>query len=110
MTTPPAPQSDPIVVALKHTEAELAEKLEEACVPDTREVSKESTAELAKLSDSLLAAARAAKDVVSRCSEGCHFEPYPCCENRCALTACSAQLPSRIGAFQVSEPSAGLSE
>ena len=65
MTTPPSPQSDPIVVALKHTEAELAEKLEEACVPDTREVSEESTAELAKLSDSLLAAARAAKDVVS---------------------------------------------
>src|ERR687895_61193 len=65
MTTPPAPQSDPIVVALKHTESELAEKLEEACVPDTREVSEESTAELAKLSDSLLAAARAAKDVVS---------------------------------------------
>jgi hypothetical protein len=65
MTTPPSPQSDPIVVALQHTEAELAEKLEEACVPDTREVSEESTAELAKLSDSLLAAARAAKDVVS---------------------------------------------
>ncbi len=65
MTTPPAPQSDPLVVALQHTEAELAEKLEEACVPDTREVSEESTAELAKLSDSLLAAARAAKDVVS---------------------------------------------
>ena len=65
MTTPSSPQSDPIVVALKHTEAELAEKLEEACVPDTREVSEESTAELAKLSDSLLAAARAAKDVVS---------------------------------------------
>ena len=38
MTTPPAPQSDPLVVALQHTEAELAEKLEEACVPDTREV------------------------------------------------------------------------
>jgi hypothetical protein len=65
MTTPPGPQSDPLVVALHHTEAELAEKLEEACVPDTREVSEESTAELAKLSDSLLAAARAAKDVVS---------------------------------------------
>lgn len=65
MTTPPSPQSDPIVVALQHTEAELAEKLQEACVPDTREVSDESTAELAKLSDSLLAAARAAKDVVS---------------------------------------------
>jgi hypothetical protein len=65
MTTPPSPQSDPIVVALQHTEAELAEKLQEACAPDTREVSDESTAELAKLSDSLLAAARAAKDVVS---------------------------------------------
>ena len=65
MTMPPSPQSDPLVVALQHTEAELAEKLEEACVPDTREVSEESTAELAKLSDSLLAAARAAKDVVS---------------------------------------------
>ena len=65
MTTPQPPQPDPLVVALEHTEAELAEKLEEACVPDTREVSEESTAELAKLSDSLLAAARAAKDVVS---------------------------------------------
>ena len=65
MTTPQPSQPDPIVVALQHTEAELAEKLEEACVPETREVSEESTAELAKLSDSLLAAARAAKDVVS---------------------------------------------
>jgi hypothetical protein len=65
MTTPPQPSPDPIVVALKHTEAELEEKLEEACVPETRPVADESTAELAKLSDSLLAAARAAKDVVS---------------------------------------------
>ena len=65
MTTPQPPQSDPLAVALQHTEAELSEKLEEACVPDTREVAQESTAELAKLSDSLLAAARAAKDVVS---------------------------------------------
>src|SRR5687768_16062973 len=65
MTMPPSPQSDPLVAALQHTEAELAEKLEEACVPETRQVSDESTAELAKLSDSLLAAARAAKDVVS---------------------------------------------
>ena len=65
MTTPQQPKSDPIVVALKHTEAELEEKLEEACVPETRAVADESTAELAKLSDSLLAAARAAKDVVS---------------------------------------------
>jgi hypothetical protein len=59
------PQSDPLAVALHHTEAELAEKLQEACVPEARDVSDESTAELAKLSDSLLAAARAAKDVVS---------------------------------------------
>ena len=65
MTMPSSPQSDPIGVALKHTEAQLAEKLEEACVPDTRAVAEESTVELAKLSDSLLAAARAAKDVVS---------------------------------------------
>lgn len=65
MTAPQSSQPDPLVVALQHTEAELAEKLEEACVPDAREVSEESTAELAKLSDSLLAAARAAKDVVS---------------------------------------------
>ena len=65
MTTPSPAQPDPIAVALEHTEAELAEKLQEACVPETREVSDESTAELAKLSDSLLAAARAAKDVVS---------------------------------------------
>lgn len=65
MSTPSQPQPDPLVVALQHTEAELAEKLEEACVPETRQVSEESTAELSKLSDSLLAAARAAKDVVS---------------------------------------------
>ena len=65
MTTPPLSQPDPIGLALQQTEAELAEKLQEACVPETREVSEESTAELAKLSDSLLAAARAAKDVVS---------------------------------------------
>jgi hypothetical protein len=64
MTTPP-PQSDPLVAALHHTEAELAEKLNEACAPESRDVSDESTAELAKLSDSLLAASRAAKDVVS---------------------------------------------
>ena len=75
MTTPQPPQSDPIVVALKHTEAELAEKLEEACVPDTREVAEESTAELAKLSDSLLAAARAAKDVVSLRKRRQHLKP-----------------------------------
>ena len=37
MTTPPEP--DPIVVALHHTEAELTEKLHEACVPESRDVS-----------------------------------------------------------------------
>src|ERR671914_12608 len=46
MTTPTQPNPDPLGSALKQTEAKLAEKLEE-------------------LSDSLLAAARAAKDVVS---------------------------------------------
>ena len=65
MTTPPPPGSDPLGLALRHTEAELAEKLEEACVPETRDVSEETTGELTKLSDSLLAAARAAKDVIS---------------------------------------------
>jgi hypothetical protein len=65
MTTPTPPNPDPLGVALKHTEAKLAEKLEEACEPEPSRVSDESTAELAKLSDSLLAAARAAKDVVS---------------------------------------------
>jgi hypothetical protein len=65
MTTPPPPSSDPLGLALRHTEAQLAEKLEEACVPETRDVSEETTGELAKLSDSLLAAARAAKDVIS---------------------------------------------
>ena len=65
MTTPTPPARDPLGVALQQTEAELAEKLEEACVPEVRDVSDESTAELAKLSDSLLAAARAAKDVIS---------------------------------------------
>jgi hypothetical protein len=65
MTTPKPSERDPLGIALQQTEAELAEKLEEACVPETRDVSDESTAELTKLSDSLLAAARAAKDVIS---------------------------------------------
>jgi hypothetical protein len=65
MTTPTPPNSDPLGTALKQTEAKLAEKLEEACEPEPSRVADESTAELAKLSDSLLAAARAAKDVVS---------------------------------------------
>jgi hypothetical protein len=65
MTAPTPPDRDPLGLALQQTEAELSEKLEEACVPETRDVSDESTAELSKLSDSLLAAARAAKDVVS---------------------------------------------
>lgn len=65
MTTPTPPARDPLGLALQQTEAELAEKLEEACVPESRDVSDESTAELAKLSDSLLAASHAAKSVVS---------------------------------------------
>jgi hypothetical protein len=64
MTTPPQPNRDPLGLALEQTEAKLVEKLEEACPPETRDVSDESTAELAKLSDTLLAAARAAKDVI----------------------------------------------
>ena len=65
MTQPTPPERDNLLLALERTEARLAEKLEEACVPETRDVSDESTAELAKLSDSLLAAAHAAKDVIS---------------------------------------------
>ena len=65
MTQPTPSERDNLLIALERTEARLAEKLEEACVPDTRDVSDESTAELAKLSDSLLAAAHAAKDVIS---------------------------------------------
>lgn len=63
--TVPTPPPDPLGVALHQTEAELSEKLEEACEPAARNVSDEPTGELARLSDSLLAAARAAKDVVS---------------------------------------------
>lgn len=65
MTIPTPSGPDPLGVALRQTEAELAEKLEEACTSDARHVSEESTGELAKLSDSLLEAARVAKDVVS---------------------------------------------
>lgn len=65
MTQPTPSERDNLLIALERTEARLAEKLEEACVPETRDVSDESTAELAKLSDSLLAAAHAAKDVIS---------------------------------------------
>ena len=63
--TVPTPPSDPLGVALHQTEAELSEKLAEACDPAGRDISDEPTVELAKLSDELLAAARAAKDVVS---------------------------------------------
>jgi hypothetical protein len=63
--TVPTPPSDPLGVALNQTEAELLEKLEEACAPASRDLSDESTTEIARLSDSLLAAARTAKDVVS---------------------------------------------
>ncbi len=65
MTTPTPQEPDGLGFVLKQTEAELAEKLEEACAAENREVSKESTDELARLSDELLAAARAAKDLVS---------------------------------------------
>jgi hypothetical protein len=64
MATPTPPNPDALGTALQETEAKLAEKLEEACVPETRDVSDESTAKIAKLSDDLLAAARAAKDVI----------------------------------------------
>jgi hypothetical protein len=64
MTMPTPPTPDPLGIALQQTEAELVEKLDEACVPESREVSDESTDELAKLSDTLLAAARAAKEVI----------------------------------------------
>jgi hypothetical protein len=63
--TAPLSQPDPLGAALHQTESELSEKLAEACMPAPQDVSDESTAELAKLSDSLLAAARAAKDVVT---------------------------------------------
>ena len=63
MLTPTPSERDPLGLALQQTEAKLAEKLEEAC-PERGDVSDESTAELAKLSDTLLAAARAAKDVI----------------------------------------------
>ena len=65
MTQPTPPERDNLGLALERTEAKLAEKLEEACVPEARNVSEESTVEIAKLSDSLLAAAHAAIDVVS---------------------------------------------
>lgn len=64
MATPTPPDRDPLGLALKQTEAKLVEKLEEACPPESHGVTDESTAELAKLSDTLLAAARAAKDVI----------------------------------------------
>jgi hypothetical protein len=65
MTTPEQPSNDRLGVALKQTEAKLVEKLEEVCEPEPARVADESTAELAKLSDTLLAAARAAKDAVA---------------------------------------------
>ena len=63
--TVPTPPSDPLRLELQQTEAELAAKLDEACEPASRDLSDESTVEIARLSESLLAAARAAKDVVS---------------------------------------------
>jgi len=62
--TMPSP-SDPLRTVLRRTEAELTERLHEACQAEEKNVSDEPTGELLRLKESLLSAAEAADEVVA---------------------------------------------
>lgn len=59
------PERDPLQNLLEDAESELRRRLEEACEADARGVSTESTEEIHRLEDNLLAAAMAAKQTVA---------------------------------------------
>lgn len=65
-STPSGPSDrDPLQKLLEDSESELRRRLEEACEADARGVSTESTEEIRRLEDNLLAAALAAKQTVA---------------------------------------------
>lgn len=67
MTTPREPphNAEPVGPRLREAEAELIERLEEACADKPKRVTEESTGELVRLDNALHAAARAADDAVA---------------------------------------------
>jgi len=66
MSSPPEPSDrDPLQKLLEEAENELRRRLEEACEAEAKGVSTESTDEVRRLEDSLLAAAMAAKQAVA---------------------------------------------
>lgn len=59
------PESDPLQPVLDDAEAELRRRLHEACVAEEKGVSTESTQEIRRLEDALLAAAVAARQTIT---------------------------------------------
>lgn len=59
------PEPDPLKTQLEDAEGELRRRLEEACEADARGLSTESTEEIRRLEDNLLAAATAAKQTIA---------------------------------------------
>lgn len=62
---PVPPESDPLQPVLDDAEADLRRRLREACVAEAKGISTESTEEIRRLEDALLAAAVAARQTVS---------------------------------------------
>jgi hypothetical protein len=60
-----SPQSHPLQPVLDDAEAELRRRLHEACVAEAKGISTESTQEIRRLEDSLLAAAVAARQTIT---------------------------------------------
>ena len=61
----PGPRSDPLHKLLDEAESELSRRLHEACEAEAQGVASESTAEIRRLEDTLLAAALAAERTVA---------------------------------------------
>ena len=59
------PEPDPLKTQLEDAEGELRRRLEEACEADAQGLSTESTEEIRRLEDNLLAAATAAKQTIA---------------------------------------------
>ena len=63
--SPLPPEPDPLQTLLEDAESELRSKLQEACESEAKGVSTESTEEIRRLEDKLLAAASAAKQTIA---------------------------------------------
>jgi hypothetical protein len=115
VTTPNEPErSDPLRPALREAEAQLRDRLEEAC--ETDDVTAETTGELIRLEDSLLAAARAAKEAITlrrRLRQG--SEPAPSEHPSDRPVARDAPTPGQVadrkpGAEQVAVDAGGTTQ